>query len=120
MTRSGNGTAVRIAQRRARRSLPAIASRADEAQCYPAGLPARPGRLSFPLTAAGQSRILTGFPATSASPGDPQNQLGRTTICTAPGDPKHHMPCRHVAACTSAHGPAAEPAQGCRDRHRFL
>jgi hypothetical protein len=41
----------------------------------PAVRQARPGRLSFPLTAAGQSRVFTGFPLSSTNLGGPQNQL---------------------------------------------
>jgi hypothetical protein len=57
------------------RLLLAVASQAQGPVLVAPRVIARPGRLSFPLTAAGQSRNLTGFPLASANLDGPQNQL---------------------------------------------
>jgi hypothetical protein len=68
------------------------------AQCCPATLAcARLGRLSFPLTAAGQSRIHTGFPLTPASLDGPRNQLQATPYVGGPSDPS--TTCRVGVSC---------------------
>jgi hypothetical protein len=84
-----------------RRSLLAVASQAGQAtmaQCCPAALAcARPGRLSFPLTAAGQSRIHTGFPLTPASLDGPRNQLRAPPYVGGPAIPSTR--CRADLSC---------------------
>jgi hypothetical protein len=64
------------ARRHGWRLLLAVASQAGRPSAARAArLRARPGRLSFPFTAAGQSRTRTGFPLASANLDGPRNQL---------------------------------------------
>ena len=80
-----------------------------------ARLRARLGRLSFPFTAAGQSRIPTGFPVTSAGFGARRTSCVEHHIWKASQIRAPHV----VSACRECLGPPPRVGRAtCRLRHR--